>query len=122
MTSVWSSRAIIKEEEGTGWICTADVIKPVHADWLADFGMPTGIYCKRLYDNGYECFSRPLQIKRNIIRFRVAGDRDSVTYEHQLTLTVNNHDTLQEAKHVFLEKVEVIYKQINWGLDMEPLL
>ena len=103
------------------WVTTADVIKPANADWLADYGMPTGPWRKMEFESGYACYTEPLNIKGNIIRYRVTGTRDGGRAgEHQLTLTVNNHDTLQEAKRVFLEKVEVLYNRIDGA--MEPVI
>ena len=103
------------------WIRTADVIKPVTANWLADYGLPTGRWRKMEYDSDYTCFSEPLNIKGNVIHYRVRGNRDGgETHEHQLTLTVNNHDTLQEAKRVLIEKVEVLYKRMARNSDIEP--
>ena len=104
------------------WVWTADVIKPVHADLLADKGLPTGIYRKQLFSNAYECVAQPIKVKGNIIRFQVTGDRDGTVNEYQLTLTAENHTTLAEAKQAFLERVEVLYKHINWGVDMEPVI
>ena len=103
------------------WVRTADVIKPANADWLANYGMPTGPWRKMEFDSDYACFSEPLNIKGNIIRYRATGSRDNGRVsKHQLTLTVNNHNTLQEAKRVFLEKVEVIYAHIDGA--MEPVI
>ena len=107
----------------TKWIRTADVIKPAPADWLADYGMPTGQWRKMEYDSDYVCFSEPLNIKGNIIRYRVKGSRDGgEVSEHQLTLTVNNQDTLPEVKRVFIEKVEVLYKHMARNSDIEPVI
>ena len=121
------SRALHSDEEWTGypdayWIRTADVIKPMRADILADNGMPTGIYRKQLFSQDYECFAEPIKVKGNIIRFRVTGDRDGTLSEYQLTLTVKNHATLAEAKQAFIEQVEIIYKHINCDLDLEPVI
>ena len=103
------------------WIRTADVIKPVTADCLADYGLPTGRWRKMEYESDYTCFSEPLNIKGNVIRYRVKGTRDGgETHEHQLTLTVNKHDTLQEAKRMLIEKVEVLYKHMARNSDIEP--
>lgn len=127
LISVVSSRAIFSGEEWAEypearWIRTADLIKPMQADILADQGMPTGIYRKRLFSSDYECFAKPIKVKGNIIRFRVAGRRSGTVDEYQLTLTVKNHATLAEAKQAFIERVEVIYKYINWDLDLEPVI
>ena len=131
ITSVWIIRPVRYPEysaygldEGTTkWVRTADVIKPATADWLADYGLPTGQWRKMDFDSAYVCFAEPLNIKGNVIRYRATGSRDGgVASEHQLTLTVNNHDTLQEAKRVFLEKVEVIYKHIDWNSEIEPVI
>lgn len=101
----------------TMWVSTADVIKPANADLLADYGMPTGQWRKMEFESDYVCFSEPLNIKGNVIRYRARGGRGGgEAYEHQLTLTINNHDTLQEAKRVFIEKVEGLYQ------PMEPVI
>ena len=130
-TSVWVIRPVRYpeysayglDEATTKWVRTADVIKPVTADWLTDYGMPTGQWRKMEFDSDYVCFSEPLNIKGNVIRYRATGGRDGgVASEHQLTLTVNNHDTLQEAKRVFLEKVEVIYNHIDLNSEIEPVI
>ena len=103
------------------WVTTADVIKPANADWLADYEMPTGPWRKMEFHHDYACYTEPLSIKGNIIRYRATGTRDNGRAgEHQLTLTINNHNTLQEAKRVFLEKVEVIYNHIDGA--MEPVI
>ena len=124
-TSVWVTRPVRVAEysaygwlgNATMWVRTADVVKPVTADWLADYGMPTGPWQKMEFESDYVCFSKPLNIKGNVIRYRAKGNRYAgEAYEHQLTLTVNNHDTLQEAKRVFIEKVEGLYK------PMEPVI
>ena len=103
------------------WVTTADVIKAANADLLADYGMPTGRWQKMEFDSGYACFSEPLNVKGNIIRYRATGTRDGGRAgEHQLTLTVNNHNSLPEAKRVFVEKVEAICNYIDGG--MEPVI
>lgn len=130
ITSVWTIRPVRYPEytayalgDTTMWVRTADVIKPITANWLADYGMPTGRWRKMDFDWYYVCFSEPLNIKGNVIRYRVKGGREGgMAGEHQLTLTVNNHDTLQEAKRAFLEKVAVLYKHIDWNTDMEPVI
>ena len=121
LNSVWVIRALRSDEEWAGypdtkWIRTADVIKPMQANILADKGMPTGIYRKQLFSSDYECFAEPIKVKGNIIRFRVAGLRSGTISEYQLTLTVKNHATLAEAKQALIERVEIIYKHINWDL------
>jgi len=127
LNSVWVIRALRSDEEwaeypDTKWIRTADVIKPMQANILADKGMPTGIYRKQLFSSDYECFAEPIKVKGNIIRFRVAGERSGTVSEYQLTLTVKNHATLAEAKQAFIERVEAIYKHINWDFDLEPAM
>ena len=68
------------------WVTTADVIKPANADWLADYEMPTGPWRKMGFHHDYACYTEPLNIKGNIIRYRVTGTRDGGRAgEHQLT-------------------------------------
>ena len=128
LNGVAVSRPLRADEEWTRypedrWIRTADVIKPMQADILADKGMPTGIYRKQPFADEYACFAKPIKVKGNIIRFRIAGRRSGTVSEYQLTLTIKNHATLAAAKQAFIERVEVIYKHINWELDdMEPVL
>lgn len=127
LKSVWSIRALHPfeyaaygwDENQFNWVRTADVIKSFEADWLADSGLPTGVWRKMDFEADYACYADPLHIEGNIIRYRVTGDRGGGYGTHQLTLTVNRHDTLKAAKERFLEKVKTLYKKMNWGLEME---
>ena len=128
LKSVWSIRALRPfedaaygwEENQFNWLRTADVIKSFEADWLADVGLPTGVWRKMDFDFSYACYADPLHIEGNVIRYRVTGDRGGGYGTHQLTLTVNRHEALNAAKAVFIKKVGVLYKKMNWGLEMEP--
>ena len=127
LNSVAVSRPLRSDEEWAGypedkWIRTADVIKPMESDILADKGLPTGIYHKQLFSSDYECFVEPLKVKGNIIRLRVTGSRHGGVNEYQLTLTVKNHATLAEAKQALLERVNFLYDRFNWGFDMHPVI
>ena len=127
LRSVWVIRPIRMleyaayglDENRFNWVRTADVIKSFEADWLADVGLPTGVWRKMDFDAGYACYADPLHIEGNVIRYRVTGARSGDYGDHQLTLTLNHHDTLNAAKAVFIEKVKTLYKKINWGLEME---
>ena len=128
LKSVWvirpirwlESAAYGLDENRFNWVRTADVIKSFEADWLADVGLPTGIWRKMDFEADYACYAEPLNVKGNTIRYRVKGDRHGDYGDHQLTLTVNRHDTLKASKAVFIEKVKTLYKKMNWGLEMEP--
>ena len=128
LRSVWIKRALQwLEPEAYGWednqfnwVRTADVIKSFEADWLADYGLPTGVWRKMDFSWEYACYAEPLHIEGNIIRYRVTGSRDGGGGAHQLTLTVNRHEGLAAAKALFIEKVKTLYKKMNWGLEMEP--
>ena len=126
---LWSRREVTPDEvavyglnENQRLILTADVIKSVQANWLTNYGMPTGVWQHMKFDLHYICFAEPLNVKENIICYQVMGDRNGRLDQHELTLTVNNHNTLQEAKEVLIEKVEVIYKKTNREYDhgLEP--
>ena len=121
---LWSRREVTPDEiaayrlnENQKLILTADVIKPLQANWLANHGMPTGVWQHMEFGLHYVCFAEPLNIKGNIIRYQAIGDRNGRLDGHELTLTVNNHDTIQETKEVFIEKVEIIYKKTNREYD-----
>lgn len=127
LKSVWIIRPIRMLEYAAyglaenrfNWVRTADVIKSFEADWLADSGLPTGVWRKMDFEADYACYAEPLNVKGNTIRYRVKGSRHGGYSDHQLTLTVNRHDTRKAAKERFIETVKTLYKKINWGLEME---
>ncbi len=127
LKSVWIIRALHPHEPETyglddnrfNWIRTADVIKSFEADWLADYGLPTGVWRKMDFGRDYACYAEPLHIEGNVIRYRVTGARGGGYGTHQLTLTVNRHETRSAATDHFVKAVKALHKKINWGLEME---